>query len=93
MPWFIYILRCGNGVLYTGSTTDLQRRLTEHQAKKGGRFTASHQPVELIYAEEHPDRSRAVRREREIQGWTRRQKLALIAGIEMSTARFAGGPT
>ena len=48
MPWFTYILCCGDGALYTGSTTDLQRRLTEHQSKKGGHFTASNQPVALL---------------------------------------------
>ncbi|MBI4355675.1 MAG: GIY-YIG nuclease family protein [Candidatus Omnitrophica bacterium] len=79
MPWFVYILRCGNGDLYTGVTNHLARRLAEHQSKKGGRFTAAHQPVELVYHEQAKDRSAALRREQQVQGWSRRNKLALVA--------------
>jgi len=83
MPWFIYILECGHGELYTGTTTNLARRLEEHQAKKGGRYTATHQPVRMLYHEECVTRGEALRRELQLQGWTRRKKLALIAGDQI----------
>ena len=80
MFWFVYILRCGNGDLYTGLTTNLDRRLQEHQAGKGGWFTKTTQPVELMYREMFQTRDKAEKREGQIKGWSRRKKLALISG-------------
>lgn len=75
----VYILRCGDGSLYTGWTNDLPRRLKAHQAGKGGRYTRSHLPVALAYWEPCPTPSAAMAREREIKALTRGEKLALIA--------------
>ena len=78
MAWYVYMLRCGDGSLYTGSTTDVERRLREHQGGTGARYTRSRSPVTLAYAEEAPDRSAAQRREAAIKKLTRAQKLKLI---------------
>ena len=78
MAWYVYMLRCGDGSLYTGSTTDVERRLREHQGSTGARYTRSRPPVTLAYAEEAPDRSAAQRREAAIKKLPRAQKLKLI---------------
>ena len=80
MSWSVYILRCGNGDLYTGSTPDLERRLNQHQSGRGGWFTQTIQPVELIYQERLETQDEAKCREKQLKGWTRKKKLALIAG-------------
>jgi len=78
MAWYVYMLRCGDGSLYTGSTTDVERRLREHQGGTGARYTRSRPPVTLAYAEEALDRSAAQRREAAIKKLPRAQKLKLI---------------
>ncbi|MBE6996075.1 MAG: GIY-YIG nuclease family protein, partial [Ruminococcaceae bacterium] len=70
------------GSLYTGYTDDVLRRLAVHQSGKGGRYTRSHLPLELVYQEELPDKSAALRREAAIKGLSRQEKLALIAEKE-----------
>ena len=77
---YVYILRCRDGTLYTGWTTDVPRRVEQHRSGRGGRYTRSHLPVELVYQEECATRTDAMRREREIKGMTRKNKLALIEG-------------
>ncbi|AJQ97135.1 putative endonuclease containing a URI domain [Gynuella sunshinyii YC6258] len=74
------MLRCCDGSLYTGITTNLDRRLKEHNGdlSGGARFTRARRPVEVVYQERQPDRSQASRRERVIKKMERRQKLALI---------------
>lgn len=80
-PWFIYILRCGDDTLYTGITTDVGRRIEEHNAGKapGARYTRSRRPVALAYTEEAASRALAARREVEIKRLDRGSKLALCA--------------
>ena len=78
MAWYVYMLRCGDGSLYTGSTTDLKRRLDAHQRGKGAKYTSSRLPVEMAYWEEAADRSAALRREAAIKGLARQEKLALL---------------
>ncbi|HEX9781068.1 MAG TPA: GIY-YIG nuclease family protein [bacterium] len=80
MKWVVYILRCGRGELYTGVTSNLGRRLVEHQTGIGGWFTSTSQPIELAYHETYSTKADATRREVQLKGWTRRKKLALIAG-------------
>ena len=63
MEYLVYILRCGDGSLYTGCTNDLPRRLRAHQSGRGAKYTRSRLPVELIYQEPAADRSAALRRE------------------------------
>ena len=81
MAWFVYMLRCGDGSLYTGATDDVARRLAVHQRGKGGRYIRSHLPVSLAYWEELPDRSAALRREAEIKRLSRKEKLALAGEV------------
>ena len=78
MSWFVYIIRCGDGTLYTGVTDDVQRRLTAHRAGKGAKYTRGRGPLELVYAQEQPDKSAALRRELQIKKLTRPQKEQLI---------------
>jgi len=78
--YFVYILRCADDTLYTGITTDLERRVEEHNSSvKGAKYTCSRRPVTLVYSENHEDRSRASKREYEIKKkMTRTMKLKLI---------------
>jgi predicted GIY-YIG superfamily endonuclease len=93
MPFHVYILRLRDGQLYVGSTEDLARRLVEHRAGTASRTTALLGPVEHIYSEPHPDRSSAIRRERQIKGWSRAKKLALIKGDLAELKRWAQSQT
>ena len=77
MGWFVYMLRCADGSLYTGYTDDVQRRLATHQSGKGAKYTRSRLPVELAYWEELADKSAALRREAAIKAKSRAQKLKL----------------
>ena len=86
MGYLVYILRCGDGTLYTGCTNDLPRRLQAHQSGRGAKYTRSRLPVELVYQEAVPDRSAALRREAAIKRLDRRRKLALIAAFRPGTA-------
>ena len=76
------MLRCGDGSLYTGWTNDLAARLAAHQAGRGGKYTRSHLPVELVYYELLPTRHEAMGRERQIKALRRSEKLALISEKE-----------
>ena len=82
----VYILRCGDGTLYTGITNDLPRRLAAHGSGRGAKYTRSRLPVELVYQEAVPDRSAALQREAAIKRLDRRRKLALIAAFRPGTA-------
>lgn len=75
MKFFVYILRCSDGSLYTGFTTNLEKRLVEHNtSNKGSKYTRSRRPVMLVYNEKVNDLSGALKREAEIKSWTRKQK-------------------
>lgn len=78
MDWYVYILRCGDGTLYTGMTDDVERRLAAHRAGKGAKYTRGRGPLELVYSEPQPDRSAALRREYQIKRLPRADKLRLI---------------
>jgi len=80
MPWTVYLARCRDGTLYTGITTDPERRLAEHNAGCGGAYTRSRMPVNLVYLERAPDRPCALRRERAIKQLNRAAKESLVAG-------------
>ena len=76
--WKVYMLRCCDGSLYTGITTDIDRRVAEHNAGRGAKYTRSRRPVEAVYLEECEDHSCALRRELEIKALPREKKLKLI---------------
>ena len=75
---YVYILKCKDSSLYTGWTTDIEKRLKAHNSGKGAKYTKSRKPVELVYKEEFDNKSDALRREAAIKSLTRKQKLALI---------------
>jgi putative endonuclease len=78
MPYFVYMLECSDGSLYTGITTDVARRFAEHQEGVGSHFTRAKKARRIVYSEPQPDRSAAQKREAEIKKWPRKRKLALI---------------
>ena len=76
--WYVYILRCADTTLYTGTTTDIPRRVKEHNHRKGGACTRVRLPVKLVYKEPCETQSQALEREAQIKGWTKKKKLALV---------------
>jgi len=78
--YHVYILRCSDGAFYVGQSQDLAKRLQVHQSGKGPAFTAVRLPVELVYQESCTTLEESVRRERQLKGWSRSKKHALIAG-------------
>jgi putative endonuclease len=78
--YFVYILRCADGTLYTGSTTDVQAREATHNSGRGAKYTAARRPVRVVYSEQHESRSAAQKREAQLKRHTRAKKEALIAG-------------
>jgi len=78
---YMYILKCADGTYYTGSTNNLKQRLLQHQLGEGSNHTKKRLPVELVYYEEYSRIDEAFYREKEIQGWRRKKKEALINGV------------
>jgi len=77
-PWRVYLLRCADGTLYAGSTTDVEARAHAHNAGRGARYTSGRRPVEVVYVEECGSKSAALKREHALKRLTRRQKETLI---------------
>lgn len=79
MSWYVYIVQCADGTLYTGVARDVARRVAEHnEGPRGARYTRSRRPVRLLYSEQVPDRAAACRREAAIKRLPRKRKLALV---------------
>lgn len=76
--WFVYMLRCADGSLYTGITKDVDRRSRQHNNGTASRYTCSRRPTSLVYHEAQPSRSAALKREAAIKALSRREKKALI---------------
>jgi predicted GIY-YIG superfamily endonuclease len=76
--WYLYILRCGDGTLYTGITTDIETRLSQHRSGKGAKYTRGRGPLELVYREQCEDHSQALKRELAVKAMSREEKLSLI---------------
>ncbi len=85
----MYILECCDNSYYVGSTKDLKRRLSQHQHGKGSVYTSGRLPVELVYCEEYDRVSEAFYREKQVQGWTRRKREALINSTPELLPAFA----
>jgi putative endonuclease len=79
MPWTVYLARCADGSLYTGITTNAERRLAQHNRGKGAAYTRSRLPVRLIYSEAVKDRAHALQREHAIRRLSRREKEELAS--------------
>ncbi len=82
--WFVYILKCSDGTLYTGCTVDVAKRLNAHNEGKGAKYTAGRRPVEVLYFEEAAGRSAALIREAKIKKLSRQKKLELAGSITRS---------
>lgn len=78
MSWYVYMVRCRDNSLYTGSTNDLPHRIQVHNAGKGAKYTKSRLPVTLVYREEYPDKSAALKREWAIKQLTKAKKEQLV---------------
>ena len=79
--WYLYILRCGDGTLYTGITTDVEKRLEAHRAGRGAKYTRGRSPLELVYRETCGSHSDALKREAAIKKLSRMQKEMLLREI------------
>ena len=82
--YFVYLLKCKNGTIYTGITTDIERRFKEHRDGKGGAYTRSRKVKKVLYTEKYRTRSKAQKREYEIKSWDRDKKLALVLNKKRS---------
>ena len=74
--WFVYILLCADNSLYTGASNDPEGRFEQHKSGKGSKYTRSHKPLKIIYQEQLPTKSEALKREIEIKSWSRNKKIA-----------------
>jgi putative endonuclease len=77
---YVYILRCSDGSYYVGSTVNLERRLAQHHTGDGAAYTRRRRPIQLVWAEEFDRLDDAFAREKEVKGWSRSKREALIAG-------------
>ncbi|MBL7131286.1 MAG: GIY-YIG nuclease family protein [Candidatus Omnitrophica bacterium] len=93
--WFVYMLECNDGSLYTGITNDLKRRLRDHNSGNGGRYTRSRTPVCLVYKERCIDNKVALKKEAKIKHLTRKEKMVLLRTYYSRTTEEVscyGGP-
>ena len=91
MTFWVYMLRCADRSYYVGHTDDLERRVAEHASGAIGGYTSVRLPVELAFAAEMPSRDEAIVRERQLKGWSRAKKEALIAGDWSRVSLLARG--
>ena len=89
MEGWVYILECCDGSFYTGSTNNLKRRIQEHHDGFGANYTKSRLPIILVYCEKYPRVDLAFYREKQIPGWSRKKKKALIFGKQNDLPEFA----
>ena len=83
MAWFVYLIECRDGSLYTGVAVDVDKRYAEHAAGKGARYTRSHPPARLLARFEHPDRASAQKAEYAIKQLSASGKRALVAAVDV----------
>ena len=86
---YVYILECADGTFYTGSTIDLDKRVEQHQNGRGANHTKKRLPITLVYSEKFPRIDEAFSREKQIQGWSRNKKIALIEKNYKDLSKFA----
>jgi predicted GIY-YIG superfamily endonuclease len=82
MPFILYILKCRDGSLYTGITSNLRNRLAQHSCGRGSKYVRSRLPFRLVYTETLPDRSRALKRELQVKALSKPEKDRLISGFK-----------
>jgi predicted GIY-YIG superfamily endonuclease len=91
MSFAAYLLRCADGSYYAGHTDDLHCRLGQHRSGECGGYTASRRPVELVWSQDFVTRAEALAAERQIKGWSRAKKEALMAGDWKRVRQLAWG--
>jgi len=91
MSFWVYILRCGDGSYCTGHTDNLEKRIMQHQTGEIESYTSERLPVTLVFADEFPTREEALARERQIKGWGRKKKEAMVKGDWAEVSRLASG--
>jgi predicted GIY-YIG superfamily endonuclease len=91
MSFWIYILRCADGSYYTGHTDNLEKRIGEHQTGLCSGYTAGRLPIELVFTQECSTRIEALTAERQIKGWSRKKKEAMMRGDWTEVSRLAKG--
>lgn len=89
MAGYTYILKCSDNTFYTGSTIDLEARLNQHENGEGAKYTKARLPVKLVYFEEWDRIDEAFAREKQIQGWRRKKKIALMNGLQERLPKLA----
>jgi predicted GIY-YIG superfamily endonuclease len=92
MTFWTYILRCSDGRYYVGHTDDLAHRIGQHENGTACDYTARRQPIEAVWSQDFPSRYEALAAERQIKGWGRAKKEALIAGDWAAISRLAASP-
>lgn len=93
MPFYVYILECADGTYYTGHTDDLDRRMAQHAVGEGSSYTAKRRPVRLLWATDCQSRDEAFALEKQLQGWSRAKKQALMRGDFKALPELARGRT
>jgi putative endonuclease len=93
MSWYVYMLRCGDGSLYTGMTNDLEKRVRAHREGRGARYTRSRPPVTLVFHQRQQTRSAALKAEHQMKQLPRSEKLALVRRHRASARRNNGSAT
>jgi predicted GIY-YIG superfamily endonuclease len=91
MPFYVYILECGDGSFYTGQTDNLELRLAQHEEGEVPGYVKKHMRFDLVWCQEFPTRDEALNREQQIKGWSRRKKIALIEQDWEKLKRFSIG--
>ncbi len=91
MSFWVYILRCADGSYYTGHTDSLEKRISEHQNGLSDSYTATRLPVELVFSQPCSTREEALAAERQIKGWSRKKKAAMMRGDWAEVSRLAKG--
>ncbi len=92
MGFWVYILRCSDGSYYTGQIDNLEKRIAEHEVGAGAAYTSARLPVKLAFSQEFSSRVEALLCERQIKGWSRKKKEAMMQGDWAEVSRLAKGP-
>ncbi len=91
MAFWVYLLKCSDGAYYVGHTDNLEERLQKHQTGELGGYTGKRRPTQLVYSECFPTREEAFAAERQLKGWSRQKKEALVRGDWVELRRLARG--
>ncbi len=91
MSFWVYILRCADGTYYTGHTDNLEQRIAQHHNGELGGYTATRKPLELVFSQPCATREEALAAERQVKGWSRKKKEAMMRGDWAEVSRLARG--